>query len=142
MSVLSDKWIRKMSKEEDMISPFEEKQVRGDSISYGLSSFGYDARVSDEFKIFTNVNSEIVDPKFPLKRNPHTFVPSLARKTVVSNFLPTLDPVTLTMRPYRATNCKLLPKYFSSARCMSVSSSMLSPFSHLIVVQSWGVEAM
>ena len=52
MSVLSDKWIRKMSKEEDMISPFEEKQVRGDSISYGLSSFGYDARVSDEFKIF------------------------------------------------------------------------------------------
>ena len=52
MSVLSDKWIRKMSKEEGMISPFEEKQVRGDSISYGLSSFGYDARVSDEFKIF------------------------------------------------------------------------------------------
>ena len=42
MSVLSDKWIRKMCKEKDMISPFEEKQVRGDSISYGLSSFGYD----------------------------------------------------------------------------------------------------
>ena len=63
MSVLSDKWIRKMSKEQDMISPFEEKQVRGKSISYGLSSFGYDARVSEEFKIFTNVNSEIVDLK-------------------------------------------------------------------------------
>ncbi len=63
MSVLSDKWIRKMSKEHDMISPFEEKQIRGKSISYGLSSFGYDARVSNEFKIFTNVNSEIVDPK-------------------------------------------------------------------------------
>ena len=63
MSVLSDKWIKKMSIENEMISPFEEKQVRGDSISYGLSSFGYDARVSDEFKIFTNVNSEIVDPK-------------------------------------------------------------------------------
>ena len=63
MSVLSDKWIRKMSKEEDMINPFEEKQIRGKSISYGLSSFGYDARVSNEFKIFTNVNSEIVDPK-------------------------------------------------------------------------------
>ena len=44
-------------------SPFEEKQIRGDSISYGLSSYGYDARVSNEFKIFTNVNSEIVDPK-------------------------------------------------------------------------------
>ena len=53
MSVLSDKWIRKMSKEEEMISPFEEKQIRGNNISYGLSSFGYDARVSDEFKIFT-----------------------------------------------------------------------------------------
>ena len=63
MSVLSDKWIKKMSNEKEMISPFEEKQIRGDSISYGLSSFGYDARVSNEFKIFTNVNSEIVDPK-------------------------------------------------------------------------------
>ena len=63
MSVLSDKWIEKMSKENDMISPFEEKQIRGKNISYGLSSYGYDARVSDEFKIFTNVNSEIVDPK-------------------------------------------------------------------------------
>ena len=63
MSVLSDKWIRKMSKEKGMISPFEEKQIRGNSISYGLSSFGYDARVSNEFKIFTNVNSSVVDPK-------------------------------------------------------------------------------
>ena len=63
MSVLSDKWIKKMASEYSMISPFEEKQVRNGKISYGLSSFGYDARVSDEFKIFTNVNSEIVDPK-------------------------------------------------------------------------------
>ena len=63
MSVLSDKWIKKMALEHEMISPFEEKQIRGGKISYGLSSFGYDARVSDEFKIFTNVNSEIVDPK-------------------------------------------------------------------------------
>ena len=64
-----------------MISPFEEKQVRGDSISYGLSSFGYDARVSDEFKIFTNVNSEIVDPKnfkptnFITKNTPECIIP-------------------------------------------------------------------
>jgi len=63
MSVLSDKWIKKMAREHAMISPFEEKQIRGNKISFGLSSFGYDARVSDEFKIFTNVNSEIVDPK-------------------------------------------------------------------------------
>ena len=63
MSVLSDKTIRKLAIEEGMISPFEDKQVRDGKISYGLSSFGYDARVSEEFKIFTNVNSEIVDPK-------------------------------------------------------------------------------
>ena len=63
MSVLSDKWIKKMSLEHEMISPFVEKQERSNNISYGLSSFGYDARVSNEFKIFTNVNSSIVDPK-------------------------------------------------------------------------------
>ena len=63
MSVLSDKWIRKMSIEHEMISPFIDKQERSNNISYGLSSFGYDARVSDEFKIFTNVNSSVVDPK-------------------------------------------------------------------------------
>jgi len=63
MTVLSDKWIKEMVRTNNMISPFENKQVRGNKISYGLSSFGYDARVSNEFKIFTNVNSEIVDPK-------------------------------------------------------------------------------
>ena len=63
MSVLSDKWIRKMSLEHNMINPFVEKQERSNNISYGLSSFGYDARVSNEFKIFTNVNSSVVDPK-------------------------------------------------------------------------------
>ena len=62
MSVLSDKSIKKMALN-GMISPFEEKQIRNGKISYGLSSFGYDARVSSEFKIFTDVNSEIVDPK-------------------------------------------------------------------------------
>ena len=63
MSVLSDKSIRKLALEEAMISPFVDKQVRDGKISYGLSSFGYDARVADEFKIFHNVNSSIVDPK-------------------------------------------------------------------------------
>ena len=63
MTVLSDKWIKEMAKTHNMISPFEDKQVRGTKISYGLSSFGYDARVSNEFKIFTNINSEIIDPK-------------------------------------------------------------------------------
>jgi dCTP deaminase len=59
----SDRWIRKMAREYDMINPFSEKQVREGVISYGLSSYGYDLRVADEFKIFTNVNSSIVDPK-------------------------------------------------------------------------------
>ena len=55
--------IKRMAKEHGMTTPFEENQVRGNKISYGLSSYGYDARVSNEFKIFTNINSEVVDPK-------------------------------------------------------------------------------
>ena len=63
MSVKSDRWIRRMALEHKMIEPFEEKQVRAGAISYGLSSYGYDIRLADEFKIFTNVFSTIVDPK-------------------------------------------------------------------------------
>ncbi len=63
MSIMSDKWIRKMSEDHGMIEPFVDGQVRDDCVSYGLSSYGYDARVSPEFKIFTNVDSAIVDPK-------------------------------------------------------------------------------
>jgi dCTP deaminase len=63
MSIKSDRWIREMALTHQMISPFSEKQVREGVISYGLSSYGYDLRVADEFKIFTNVNSAIVDPK-------------------------------------------------------------------------------
>jgi dCTP deaminase len=67
MSIKSDKWIRRMAQEHGMISPFEAGQVREDEngkmISYGTSSYGYDVRCSTEFKIFTNINSAIVDPK-------------------------------------------------------------------------------
>ena len=63
MSVKSDKWITKMAREHRMIEPFEDRQVRDGVISYGVSSYGYDMRVADEFRIFTNVNSSIVDPK-------------------------------------------------------------------------------
>ena len=63
MSVLSDRWIKKMALEKEMIKPFVAEQKRSKNISYGLSSFGYDARVSNEFKIFTDVDSAIVDPK-------------------------------------------------------------------------------
>lgn len=63
MSIKSDRWIRRKALEHDMINPFSEKQVREGVISYGLSSYGYDLRVADEFKIFTNVNNALVDPK-------------------------------------------------------------------------------
>ena len=63
MSVLSDRWIKKMVQEKEMIKPFIPEQKGGNVISYGLSSFGYDARVSNEFKIFTDVDSALVDPK-------------------------------------------------------------------------------
>jgi dCTP deaminase len=66
MSVKSDKWIRRMAAE-GMIEPFETRQVKEVAgrrvVSYGTSSYGYDIRCSDEFKIFTNINSTIVDPK-------------------------------------------------------------------------------
>jgi dCTP deaminase len=63
VAIKSDRWIRRQAMDHGMISPFSEKQVREGVISYGLSSYGYDLRVSDEFKIFTNVNSAIIDPK-------------------------------------------------------------------------------
>ena len=75
MSIKSDKWIRRMSEEHNMISPFEPKQVRargeGKMVSYGLSSYGYDVRCANEFKIFTNINSAVVDPK---NFSPESFV--------------------------------------------------------------------
>jgi dCTP deaminase len=67
MSIKSDNWIRRMAEEQGMISPFAAEQVRhaknGKIVSYGTSSYGYDIRCSDEFKIFTNINSAVVDPK-------------------------------------------------------------------------------
>ncbi len=63
MSIKSDVWIARMAREHRMIEPFAESQVRDGVISYGVSSYGYDIRVADEFKIFTNINSTIVDPK-------------------------------------------------------------------------------
>jgi len=63
MSIQSDGWIREQVMERRMIEPFTEEQITDGVISYGLSSYGYDLRVSNEFKIFTNVNSAIIDPK-------------------------------------------------------------------------------
>ena len=63
MSIKSDRWIREMATSQGMIEPFVEKQIRTDVISYGLSSYGYDMRVADEFRIFHNALSPVVDPK-------------------------------------------------------------------------------
>ena len=75
MSIKSDKWIRRMAEQHRMIEPFESGQVRSVDgrriVSYGTSSYGYDIRCSDEFKIFTNINSTIVDPK---QFDPSSFV--------------------------------------------------------------------
>jgi dCTP deaminase len=62
-SIKADRWIKKMAVEHGMIDPFEDRQVRQGVISYGLSSYGYDIRVANEFKVFTNINNTVVDPK-------------------------------------------------------------------------------
>lgn len=71
MSIKADRWIKEQALESDMIQPFVENQIRDDVISYGLSSYGYDVRIADEYKIFTNLNSTIVDPK---EFDPKSFV--------------------------------------------------------------------
>ena len=71
MGLKNDAWIRRMAHEQNMIEPFVEGQVRNGVISYGLSSYGYDIRVTNEFKIFTNVHSAVVDPKH---FNPSSFI--------------------------------------------------------------------
>ena len=62
-SIKADSWIKRMALDHAMIDPFEDRQVRQGVISYGLSSYGYDIRVADEFKVFTNINNIVVDPK-------------------------------------------------------------------------------
>lgn len=69
MGLKSDRWIREMALTMDMIVPFVDHQIREGVISYGISSYGYDIRVADEYKIFTNVYSAVVDPKLFDKRS-------------------------------------------------------------------------
>ena len=71
MSIRPDHWIRKMALEQRMIEPFEEGLVSEGVVSYGVSAYGYDIRIADEFKIFTNINTSVVDPK---KFDPDSFV--------------------------------------------------------------------
>src|SRR5437764_14105207 len=71
MTIKSDRWIRRMAREHKMIEPFVDSQVRGSAISYGVSSYGYDIRVADEFKVLTNINNTVIDPK---NFDPRSFV--------------------------------------------------------------------
>lgn len=95
MPVMPDSWIREMSLKKGMIEPFVDRQERKGVVSYGLSSYGYDARVADEFKIFTNVDNSIVDPK--------NFCPSsfVDRKTDVCVVPPNSFALSRTVEYFR-----------------------------------------
>lgn len=93
--ILPDFWIREQALKHGMITPFVEAQVRQDVISYGVSSYGYDARVADEFKIFTNVDSAVVDPK---NFSPTSFVD---RKTDVCIIPPNSFVLARTVEYFR-----------------------------------------
>ena len=80
MSIKSDKWIKRMALEHKMIEPFVESQTRAGVVSYGVSSYGYDIRVADEFKVFTNVNNALIDPK---NFDPKSFVDIKADTIIV-----------------------------------------------------------
>ena len=80
MPIKSDRWIQRMCREHGMIEPFETRQVRQDTISYGLSSYGYDIRVAPEFKVFTNVHNVVVDPK---DFDPRSFVDVRAKSCII-----------------------------------------------------------
>jgi dCTP deaminase len=80
VAIKADRWIKKMALEHGMIEPFEDRQVRAGVVSYGLSSYGYDIRVADEFKVFTNVNNALIDPK---NFDPRSFVDIKAATVIV-----------------------------------------------------------
>ena len=80
MAIKADKWIRRMALEHKMIEPFVDTQVRAGVVSYGLSSYGYDIRVADEFKVFTNINTTVIDPK---SFDPRSFVDIKADTCIV-----------------------------------------------------------
>ena len=114
--VMNDKWIKMMAKNHGMITPFEEKQVRGDSISFGTSSFGYDSKISDEFKVFTNVNTEIVDPKnfkptnFVTRKGPECIIPpnSFALASTVEKFKIPEDVLVICLGKSTYARCGII----------------------------------
>jgi dCTP deaminase len=116
MAVKSDRWIRKMALEHGMIEPFSDKQVREGTISYGLSSYGYDVRIADEFKIFTNINHTIVDPKdfdprsFVDFRGEQCIIPpnSFALARTVERFKVPRDVIVVTLGKSTYARCGII----------------------------------
>jgi dCTP deaminase len=92
---MSDLWIQDMAVNHGMITPYVDKQTKDGVISYGLSSYGYDARVADEFKIFTNVDNDVVDPK---NFSPKSFV---KRKTDVCIIPPNSFVLARTIETFK-----------------------------------------
>ena len=92
MSIKADRWIKKMALEHRMIEPFVDSQTGAGVVSYGVSSYGYDIRVADEFKVFTNVYNTVVDPK---NFDPRSFVDIKADVCVIPpNSFQTVDSLS------------------------------------------------
>ena len=116
MPVKSDRWIRRMAQEQRMIEPFEARQVREGSVSFGLSSFGYDIRVSSEFKVFTNVHNLVVDPKdfdersFVDVKSPECIIPpnSFALARTVEHFRIPRDVLVLCVGKSTYARCGII----------------------------------
>lgn len=116
MAIKSDRWIRKMAAEHGMIDPFEEGQVGEGVISYGLSSYGYDMRVADEFRIFHNALAPVVDPKafdersFVEYRGAECIIPpnSFALARSVEHFRIPRDVMTITVGKSTYARCGII----------------------------------
>ena len=145
MAIKSDKWIKRMALEHKMIDPFEDRQVRAGVISYGLSSYGYDTRVADEFKVFTNVYNTVVDPK---NASEYAFIlyPVKNAEAVNKGKLPptALDVLWLLERARRSGAAMHAASAFAVTRIPSTSSTSSHPNARMssyrlfIPRQSWG----
>jgi dCTP deaminase len=116
MAILPDHWIRRMAVEHGMIEPFVDRQTREGVISFGLSSYGYDARLAREFKVFTNVDNALVDPKdfsaqsFVERSGPHCVVPpnSFALARTVEYFRIPRDVLVICLGKSTYARCGII----------------------------------
>jgi len=116
MSIKSDRWIKRMALERQMIEPFVDDQVRSGVISYGVSSYGYDVRVGNDFKVFTNVYNTVVDPKaFDPRglvefKGPHCDIPpnSFALGLTVESFKIPRNVLTLCVGKSTYARCGII----------------------------------